>query len=221
MGAVGLLYVGAVLFLNGVMLYGWVDAKSAAPMNIFVGALQVVTPTYLIFTADGNANTILFASGLYLFGFTYLYVAINLLAGLDGTGLGFFSLFVACCALVFSGLNFWDSEFRAAGFGDNAFGVIWLCWAFLWTLFFLLLGLGRGALGRYTGAVAAIEGIVTGAIPAFLLLTGNWSDNSDWYAVALAIFSIVVFAGLYFGAPQLRQTPAAASEPAHADVVAA
>jgi len=39
-GAVGLLFVGAVLFINGAMLLGWVDAKSAAPINFFVGALQ-------------------------------------------------------------------------------------------------------------------------------------------------------------------------------------
>ena len=178
-------------------------------------------PTYLIFTASGTpaevTNQILFASGLYLFGFTYLYVAINLLAGLDGTGLGFFSLFVAVCAVVFAGLNFWRTDF-----GDNAFGVIWLSWAFLWALFFVLLGLKRATLGRYTGAVAGIEGIVTGAIPAFLLLTGKWSDNADWYAVALAIFEIVVFGGLYFGASQLRQAePAPASESAHGDAVPA
>ena len=86
--SVGLLYVGAVLFINGIMLLGWLDAKSAAPMNFFVGGLQVLTPTYIIFTANGNQDTILAASGLYLFGFTYLYVGINLTAGLDGTGLG-------------------------------------------------------------------------------------------------------------------------------------
>src|SRR5215475_7839934 len=102
MGNVGLLYVGAVLFINGIMLLGWLDAKSAAPMNYFVGGLQVLTPTYIIFTANGNQDTILAASGLYLFGFTYLYVGINLTAGLDGTGLGYFSLFVAICAVVFS-----------------------------------------------------------------------------------------------------------------------
>ena len=83
MGSVGLLYVGAVLILNGVMLLGYVEARSAAPLNLFVGALQVVTPTYLIFTSGGDATTILGASGIYLFGFTYLYVGINLLAGLD------------------------------------------------------------------------------------------------------------------------------------------
>src|SRR5664279_4167390 len=99
------------------MLLGWVESKSAAPLNLFVGALQVITPTYLIFTANGDQNTILFASGLYLFGFTYLYVGINLLAGLDGTGLGYFSAFVAVCALVYSCLNFFGR------FDDNAFGV--------------------------------------------------------------------------------------------------
>ncbi|MGI9613810.1 MAG: AmiS/UreI family transporter [Acidimicrobiales bacterium] len=198
MGNVGLLYVGAILFLNGTMLLGWIDGKSAGPLNLFVGILQVVTPTYLIFTAGGDENTILGASGLYLFGFTYLYVAMNLFFDLDGTGLGYFSAFVAGCAIVFAGLNFWRE-----GFGDNAFGIIWLYWAFLWGLFFVLLGLGREGIGRYTGAVAAIQGIVTGAIPAFLLLTGNWGDNVDTAAVVLAIFGVVAFGALW---PVLRES---------------
>ncbi len=209
MGSVGLLYVGAVLFLNGVMLLGWIDSKSAAPLNIFVGILQVVTPTYLIFTADGDVNTILGASGLYLFGFTYLYVAFNLLMDLDGTGLGYFSAFVAACAVVYAGANF----FRE-GFGDNGFGVIWLYWAFLWGLFFVLLGLKRERIGRYTGAVTAIEGIVTGAIPAFLLLTGRWADNANLMAVLLAVFGVVAFVALW---PALQGSGAASGE-SQADV---
>jgi hypothetical protein len=178
------------------MLLGWVEPKSAAPINLFVGTLQVVTPTYLIFTAEGDTDQILAASGLYLFGFTYLYVAITLLAGLDSTGGGFFYGFVAVCAVVFAGLHFWRE-----GFGDDAFGVIWLCWAFLWALFFVVLALKNEGLGRYTGAVCALEGIVTGLIPAFLLLTDNWTDNTDWYAIALAVFAALVFGGLY---PLLR-----------------
>lgn len=197
MGDVGLLYVGAVLFLNGMMLLGWVEAKAAAPLNVFVGILQVVTPTYLIFTANGDADTILAASGLYLFGFTYLYVAFNLLGGLDSTGLGYFSAFVAVCALVYSGLNF-------GRFDDPGFGVIWLYWAFLWTLFFALLGLGRAGLGRYTGAVAAVQGAVTGLLPAFLLLTGNWVENSGTAAIVLAVFGVVTFSALYL---RMRQRP--------------
>ena len=191
MGSVGLLYVGAVLFLNGCMLLGWVDTRAAVPFNIFVGILQVITPTYLIFTADGDMTKILAASGLYLFGFTYLYVAFNLWNDLDGTGLGFFSLFVAICAVAFAVISFRDQ--------DYAFGVIWIYWAFLWALFFLLLGLGRDSLGRYTGAVAAIQGWVTGAIPAFLLLTEGWEEfASRDLAIGLAVFGVVVFGALTF-----------------------
>lgn len=192
MGSVGLLYVGAVLFLNGCMLLGWVDSRSAVPLNIFVGILQVITPTYLIFTADGDMTQILGASGLYLFGFTYLYVAFNLWNDLDGTGLGFFSLFVAICAVAYATIAFRD--------GTYVFAVIWLFWSFLWLLFFFLLGRGQDSLGRYTGAVAAVQGWVTGAIPSFLLLNERWReiDASRSVAIGLAVFGVVVFGALWF-----------------------
>ncbi len=206
MGSVGLLYVGAVLFINGAMLLGWVKGTSAAPMNLFVGLLQVVTPTYLIFTANGDVDQILGASGLYLFGFTYLYVAMNLFFDLDGTGLGWFSGFVAVCAVVYAYLNFTRSD-------DPTFGMIWLYWAFLWSLFFLVLGLGQDHLGRYTGAVAAVQGWVTGALPAFLLLTDNWDGGNAGWALAYAVFGVVVFGLLY---PRLRGTRSTSPAPATA-----
>ena len=172
MGSVGLLYVGAVLFVNGVMLLGWVDAKSAAPINLIVGALQVVTPTYLIFTAKGDPDQILGASGLYLFGFTYLYVAITLAreprqhrAADSSTGS---SRCVRWCTR--------GSTSGVTGFGDNTFGVIWLNWAFLWVLFFVFLALKRCHHEVHRGG-RAIQGWVTGRIPAFLLLTDHWADN--------------------------------------------
>lgn len=205
MGAVGLLYVGAILFLNGTMLLGWIDSRSAAPLNVFVGLLQVVTPTYLIINADGDPAAILAASGLYLFGFTYLYVAWNLLAGLDGTGLGMFSLFVAIAAVVYSAISF-DG-------GDPVFGVIWLYWAYLWLLFYLLLARGKETIGRYTGAVAAIQGWVTGALPAFLLLTGNIDFvSAETFATVLAVLAVVAFAGLAF--TMRAPSPAAPATPA-------
>ena len=189
MASVGLLYVGAVLIVNGLMLLGRVDARAAAPLNLFVGALQVITPTYLIFTSGGDADTILGASGIYLFGFTYLYVGLNLLGGLDGTGLGWFSAFVACCAVVYAGLNF-------GRFDDPAFGVIWLYWAVLWGLFFLVLGLKREELTRFTGVVAIVAGVLTCAVPAFLLLTGVWQQNVRTAAIVLAALCVLSL-GLY------------------------
>ena len=197
MGSVGLLYVGAVLFINGAMLLGWVKGTAAAPMNVFVGLLQVFTPTYLIVTADGNAEQILGASGLYLFGFTYLYVAFNLFLGLDGSGLGWFSGFVAVCAVVFAYLSFTRSP------TDATFGVIWLYWAFLWALFWLVLARGAEHLTRFTGGVAAVQGWVTGVLPAFLLLTGNWKGTNTAWAVGYAVFGLVVFGLLYL---RLRET---------------
>jgi hypothetical protein len=146
MASVGLLYVGAVLIVNGLMLLGRVDARAAAPLNLFVGTLQVVTPTYLIFTSGGNPDTILGASGLYLFG------------------------------------------------------VIWLYWAVLWALFFLVLGLKREELTRFTGAIAVVAGVVTCAVPAFLLLTGVWQDSRRTAAIVIAALCLLSL-GLY---PVLR-----------------
>jgi hypothetical protein len=51
MGSVGLLYVGAVLFINGLMLIGVIPGKSAAILNFCVGAMQVVFPTIIILQA--------------------------------------------------------------------------------------------------------------------------------------------------------------------------
>lgn len=186
MGPVGLLYVGAVLFVNGVMILGKVNTRAAALLNLFVGGLQVVVPTVLLITAGDNPDVILNASGLYLFGFTYLYVGIGLLANLDTTGVGWFSLFVAVAAVGYSYANF-------RILNDRPFGVIWLYWAFLWFLFFLLLGLKLDGLNAYTGWVTAIEGWVTAAIPAFLLLTGYWADwNQNVIAWVLGIFGVVM-----------------------------
>lgn len=200
MASVGLLFVGAVLFINGAMLLGWVEARSAAPMNFFVGGLQIITPLYLIFTAGGNTNVILAASGLFLFSFTYLYVAVNITYDLDSTGLGYFCLFVAVTAVVFSALNF-------TRLNDPAFGVIWLYWAFLWSLFFVLLGRKRDGIGRYTGAVCAIEGWVTAWIPAFLLLTGTYTAIGPRLAIGLAVFGVVVFAALIPWARRQQNSP--------------
>ncbi|GAA4555542.1 AmiS/UreI family transporter [Pseudonocardia xishanensis] len=201
MSAIGLFYVGAVLFVNGFLLMGRLEAKGVAPINLFVGLLQVVTPTYLIFTADGDASTLLNASGLYLFGFTYLYVAFLLFFGLDGGGFGYYSLFVAIASVGYAAVNF-------VKFLDPVFGIIWLYWALLWTLFFLVFGLGKQELSRYTGIVAILQGWVTCAIPAALLLLGFWGEGVAILTVVYLVFAVVVFGGLYtrerrhFGLPR-------------------
>lgn len=180
MGAVGLLYVGAVLIINGLMLLGLVPGRSAAAMNLFVGGMQVVFPTVLLIQAQGDQLAIFGASGLYLFGFTYLYVAWNQLTGAGGEGLGWFSLFVAVAAVVYGVLQF-------TWVGDPVFGVIWLSWAVLWFLFYLVLAKGRDSLTLLTGWFTVFLGALTGALPAFLLLTGSYRSDTLLAATAAAI----------------------------------
>ena len=186
MGAVGLLYVGAVLFVNGLSLLGLVKGKSMIPMNLFVGLLQIVTPLYLIFTANGNQATIVGASGLFLFGFTYLYVAMNNAFNLDGSGLGWFCLFVAVTACVYSYFNF-----QLATPAGNILGVLWANWAFLWLLFWLVLGLGKTNFTKYTGAVCAAQGLYTGLLPALILLNVS-SFVTSTLAIVVACVGVVL-----------------------------
>lgn len=204
MANVGLLFVGAVLFMNGLLLLGKADPRSAAVFNLFIGALQVLTPTYLIFTAGNDPDKILSASGIYLFGFTYLYVGIVLLAGMDNICVGYYSLFVAVVALGYSFANFHLLK-------DYPFGVIWLYWSFLWGLFFLLFGLRRTELTSYVGWVTAIEGWITGVIPAALLLSGYWKHTTE-IAIALGAFAVVVFGALWPLTRKSRQAARIARE---------
>ena len=203
----GLLYVGAVLFINGLSLLGLVKGRSLVPMNVFVGLLQVVTPLYLIFTANGDPAVILGASGLFLFCFTYLYVAINNTFDLDGSGLGWFCLYVVLAAIVYALFNF-----RTATPGGNVLGVLWVSWAFLWFLFWLVLSLGRTSLTRYTGAVCATQGIITGFIPA-LILIGQPDLFTTELAIAIAAVGIVLNV-IYYFTVKTPAPSAAATSPA-------
>lgn len=182
MSAVGLIYVGIVLVINGIMLLGWLTPRETAPLNLFVGALQVFTPTYLIIIAAGDVDQVFAASGIYLFGFTYLWVGINAVKEYSNRGFGWFALLVALCAVVYAA----ESFVRA---GDAGFGVIWVLWAILWFLFFLVLGIGRESLGPATGFYTAVIGIVT-TVAALMVLLNSWSG--EWTtATAIAVVGLL------------------------------
>lgn len=127
------------------MLLGKVDEKSARVFNLFIGSMQVMTPFYLIFTSTGDSWMILNASGIFLFGLTYLYVRNFESKNFNSSGLGWYSLWVAILALGYSYINFIKLQ-------DIKFGIIWLMWSFLWTLFYLLLAQKRTLLSLLGGA---------------------------------------------------------------------
>lgn len=162
-----LLFVGAVLFLNGLWILGRVEDREIAVINLFVGGLGIVVA--VISFIQGQPATIEFGGYVLLFAFTYLWVAYNRFVKADGRGLGWFCLFVAVTAVpvgltVLSGAG--------GAIWETWLGLNWLAWAVLWFLYFLLLALSR-PIARLTGWVTVIEAIATGWIPGYLLMTGR------------------------------------------------
>ncbi|MFT3864219.1 MAG: AmiS/UreI family transporter [Solirubrobacterales bacterium] len=183
MSSVGLMFVGAVLFINGLLFLGKVDAKGAATFNLFVGALQVAIPFYLIATA-ATTDELLLSSGAFLFGFTYLYVGIANLAGQEPTGLGWYSAWVAIMACAF-GVT------EIVKFDEPTIGLLWLQWSVLWALFFLILALGYERLTTVTGALTVILAFTTCTIPGYLLLLGEWDRVPTWAVLAAIVATVL------------------------------
>jgi hypothetical protein len=187
MVAVGLLYVGAVLFVNGLMLIGVVPGKSAAILNFFVGAMMVVFPTIILIQAQGEPGVVFGAAGLFLFGFTYLYIAIMQVAGISAEGFGWYAVFVSASALTIGILQF-------TLVGDPLFGVIWIIWALLWFMFFLVFALNKMSLLRTTGWFTILLAHITATIPGFLLLTGTYvpSQTNAMIMAALGVVTLII-----------------------------
>jgi hypothetical protein len=198
MGALGLLFVGSVLLVNGLALLGRVDAAAAAPINLFVGALLVVVVLYLALPATDDLTPVFSAAGFLLFGFVYLYVGILNLTGHAATGVGWYCAWAAGVSLVIALVTFIRD-------GDVKFGVLWLLWSLLFAMFFVVLGLGRTQFTVVTGWITVVESIITATIPGLLLLLDGWTDVPDLLAVAVAGAAVVLF--LVIG----RQTAAPAA----------
>lgn len=162
-----LLYVGAVLCLNGLWLLGQIGDNEIAVIDFFVGGITLLVSLYLAFGPGTDAASIKAAALTLLFTFTYLWVAVNRSNGADGRGLGWFCLFVAITAVpvTFQTLN------GATTTWGIWFGLCWAAWAVLWFLYFVLL-VGKKPIAKLVGAVTVAEGVLTGWVPGYMLLNG-------------------------------------------------
>jgi hypothetical protein len=163
-----LLYVGAVLFLNGLWLIDKIGDREIAIINIFVGGLTLLVALYSAFGPEADASSIKAAALTLLFTFTYLWVAFNRYSGADGRGLGWFSLFVSITVIPVA----IDTLASAQSVWDVWFGLCWAAWAVLWFMFFMLLAMQR-PIARVTGFVTVAQGVLTGWLPGYLLLNGT------------------------------------------------
>lgn len=186
MSFVGLFLSGAVLFLNSLMLLGKAEAKSVGVFNIFIGIIQIIIPSYLMFVSGQNNWELYNVASIFLFGLTYLYVGVTVLKGLDGSGLGWFSLWVAIIAVVYTLTSI-------IHFHDVVNALTWGMWALLWFLFFLSNALKK-KIDTYIGIVAFVQSWVTLTIPALLYFLGVWNTRfvSQIWTLVL-ILAIVYF----------------------------
>lgn len=162
-----LLYVGAVLFVNGIWLCNKIANKEVAVLNFLVGFLSFLIACYLVFHDPQDARAISTGAFTFLFAFTYLWVGANQFLNADGSGLGWFCLFVGITVLAVA-LSTLDG--LGANFGLwNLFN--WLAWAALWLCFFILLALKKDV-QKMVGGYTLFCAIFTGWIPGLLILNG-------------------------------------------------
>lgn len=162
-----LLYVGAVLCLNGLWLLGRIGDREIWVINLFSGFVTLLVALQLAFGADASAESIKGAALLLLFTFTYFWVAFNRFNGSDGRGLGWFSLFVAVTAVPVA----IETLHNATSTWGMWLGFCWIAWAVLWAMFFVLLALQKPIV-KMTGTMAVAQGVLTGWLPGYLLLSG-------------------------------------------------
>lgn len=189
MTLVCLLLSGAALLLNGLAALNAVPSRDAAVFSLIIGSAQLVLGVAYLTAAGGTGTQVLLsASGMFLFGLTYVYVGLDFLLGLGSRGLGWFCGMVAAFGLLLAAA--WLR-------GDPLLAVLWLCWSVLWALFFASLALGLDRIRPFTGWALVLMSQVTATVPAFLGIAGLWPYRTDvaWLAAAL-LAVLFVLAGL-------------------------
>ncbi|EJR48037.1 hypothetical protein IIM_04299 [Bacillus cereus VD107] len=186
MGYVGLLLSGAALFLNSLVILGKAEMKSAGVFNLFVGALQIIIPFYLIMISDQSNWTVYSYAATFLFGLTYLYVGVTFITGMSSTGLGWFCLWVVIIALFYMVVSF-------VQFQDVLNALTWFMWALLWYLFFVL-NVQKKNINQYLGRIAFVQSWVTLTLPSLFYFMGIWGEPVVYeISVYVSVVSILYF----------------------------
>lgn len=152
-----------ILFYNGFMILGKYGGKQAAVMNIVAGLGIGGIGTWVGFTDQlatvGPTQSLVAAATCICFAITYFIIAGEIFAGTDFKSLGYYCFPVSIFMLLF-GLGFVHVVGTALVFMPE-FAFLWLSWAVLFFVFFLVWGLGKSGLAKFAGWLTIVIAFVT------------------------------------------------------------
>lgn len=178
--------------INGLASLGTLPRRDAAVFSLAIGSIQLALGVTYLGTVppgvDGGGQQLLLgAAGMFLFGLTYAYVGLDYLLALGSRGLGWFCGVVGACGLLLAAA--WSAA-------DPFLAVLWLCWSYLWMLFFLQLALGIERLTPLVGWSLVLTSQASATVPAFIGLTGRWPGEPEIAAGAAAsLLALLLLAG--------------------------
>jgi len=151
--------VGALLVLGNFIILAY-----HAPLDLLTGAL----PSYVIFQN--------IAAGL-VFGFTYLFIAGNLLLKLDSRPFGLFCFGASIFAFVMIIYNFVQLADIGMenGYSFLILALLWLTWFVLWFAGVMQFTFKMKVMEKVFPYISISVGVVGAFIPAIALLTGVWA----------------------------------------------
>lgn len=157
--AVALLFVGITLISNGFLFLQKSDVKSIAVMNI-ITAIVLIGGNFIGLAQAETMMDYSNAGGGFLFGFTYVFIAANLLFGLDPKASGWYSGMVAVFACIMGVVSLQSGTWNYA--------YLWFAWTILWGATFVENILGK-SLKKGMSYLCIAEGIFAAFIPAVLM----------------------------------------------------
>lgn len=196
-----LLYVGAVLCVNGIWLAGqaraaerarapagaagegelavesveahptFIQGREVTVLNIFTGFVGIATATTLIVQGNTKADLASVRGGGFILLFAFTYLWVAANGFLNAGGRGF-GWYCLFVAITAVAAGIYTFRDAAGKTADIWLGIDWMAWAVLWFLFWVLLTLER-PIGRLAGYLAILEGIGTSWVFGFLLLQGT------------------------------------------------
>ena len=194
MSSIGLFFIGAVLFANGLALLGVFEVRAAAPINALVGLLLVGVTLWIAVPLRDldlarNQDRVISAAGFLLFGLTYLWVAMNAWTGHPAAGLGWYCGWASAVSVFFAVVSFTRLD-------DPKEGLLWILWSVLFGTFFVVIALERDTVQIAAGWLAIMQAAVTTTVPGALLLLGEWATLATVWVAAATVGTLAIFIAL-------------------------